>query len=220
VHPRLGSLDVVPFVALGTRPAGSSAPAAHHLVDGDLTRAVQARDRCAAFVSGTLGVPCFRYGPRASGPPRTLPEIRRGAFDTLAPDDGPPRPHPHAGATAVGARPLLVAYNLFVADGDAALARAVAAAVRGPGVRALGLEVGGAAQVSCNLTDPFVIGPADAYDAVATRLEAAGAGVDRAELVGLLPAAVLAMIPTGRWAELDLSSAQTIEARLERNHRL
>ena len=58
-------------------------------------------------------MPCFLYGPE-----RSLPEVRRSAFSTLAPDAGPPRPHPTAGATAVGARPVLVAYNLWLADPD------------------------------------------------------------------------------------------------------
>jgi glutamate formiminotransferase / 5-formyltetrahydrofolate cyclo-ligase len=179
---------------------------------------VSPRDRFSTWCASALQVPCFRYGPVAgsggSGEPRTLPEIRRAAFVTLDPDDGSPRPHPTAGATAVGARPSLVAYNLFVAAGDVGLARAVAAAIRGPGVRSLGFDLGGAAQVSCNLTDPFRVGPATVYDQVAARLEAAGAGVARAELVGLVPAAVLRTVPSHRLVELDLDESRTIEARL------
>jgi glutamate formiminotransferase/glutamate formiminotransferase/formiminotetrahydrofolate cyclodeaminase len=92
---------------------------------------------------------------------------------------------------------------------DVALARTVAAAVRGPAVRALGLDVGGHAQVSMNLVDPLRFGPDRAYDEVATR-----APVARAELVGLLPAAVLDAVPRRRWAELDLDPTRTIESRL------
>jgi glutamate formiminotransferase len=212
VHPRLGVVDVVPFVALDDNAA--------ELADAPVGLAVPARDRFSEWFAASCNVPCFRYGPagdlRADGasPERTLPEIRRGAFSELAPDDGPGRPHSTAGATAVGARSSLVAYNVFVAAGDLQLARAVANAVRGPGVRALGLDVGGTPQVSCNLIDPFRIGPAAAYDAIARQLEAAGGAVDRAELVGLVPAAVLRAVPAHRFAELDLGEDSTIEARL------
>jgi glutamate formiminotransferase len=188
-HPRIGVVDVVPFVPL----AGS-----------DLDDAVGARDRFAAWAATELGLPCFLYGPE-----RSLPDVRRSAFDSLAPDIGPLVPHPSAGAVAVGARPVLVAYNIWLAEPDLARARAVAEAVRGPAVRALGLGVGEAVQVSMNLVDPSAVGPAEAYDAVASR-----AAVARAELVGLIPGSVLAAVPRRRWAELDLAEDRTIEARL------
>ena len=106
---------------------------------------------------------------------------------------------------------MLVAYNVWLADGVGVdEARRVAAAVRRPGVvRALGLDVGGRAQVSMNLVDPLVMGPAEAFDAVQALV-----AVDGAELVGLVPAAVLDAVPRGRWAELDLGPSRTIEARL------
>ncbi len=110
----------------------------------------------------------------------------------------------------MGARGPLVAYNLWLVEPDLALARSLAAELRSPAVRALGLEAGGRAQVSCNLIDPLDVGPAAVYDAVARRAE-----VDRAELVGLVPAAVLADVPVHRWGELDLHRERTIEARLE-----
>ena len=111
-HPRLGAVDVVPFVPL----AGSS-----------MADAVAARDRFSAWAAGELRVPTFRYGP--DGP--TLPEVRRAAR-RQRPDDGGPLPHPTAGAVAVGARDPLVAYNVVLAEADLGRARAVAAAVRGP----------------------------------------------------------------------------------------
>ncbi len=189
VHPRIGVVDVVPFVPLG---------------DDDLTPAVRARDAFGAWAAETLDVPCFHYGPE-----RSLPEVRREAFAALAPDDGPPVPHPTAGAIAVGARPLLVAYNVWLADADLDVARAVARAVRGPAVRALGLPVGERVQVSMNLVDPTEVGPADAVDAVAAHAAVAGT-----ELVGLVPEAVLDAVPRSRWTELDLGEDSTIEARL------
>jgi glutamate formiminotransferase len=190
VHPRLGAVDVVPFVPL----AGAGMPGA-----------VAARDRFATWAADDLDVPCFLYGPE-----RALPDVRRRAFTGLLPDRGRPVPHPTAGAMCVGARSILVAYNVWLPEGvDRATARRVAAEVRSPAVRALGLDVGGRAQVSMNLVDPASVGPAEAYDAVAARVAVAGA-----ELVGLLPAAVLAAVPESRWEELDLGASRTIEATL------
>ncbi len=194
VHPRLGVVDVVPFVPLG---------------DTTLEEALAARDRFAAWLASTHGVPCFRYGPE-----RSLPEVRRRAFVDLVPDGGPDRPHPSAGATCVGARPVLVAYNLWIDGLDLPGARAVAAAVRRPGLRALGLDVGGARQVSMNLVDPMALGPAHAHALVASELAATGGTIERAELVGLLPRAVLDAIDPADWPRLGLCEAATIEARL------
>jgi glutamate formiminotransferase len=202
VHPRLGALDVVPFVPLGT-DATAGPPGA------DLTSALEARDRFAMWAADELGLPCFFYGPE-----RTLPEVRREAFGRLAPDTGPGRPHPSAGACAVGARPVLVAYNVWLTTADVGVARSVAAAVRGPAVRALGLAVRDVTQVSCNLVDPGSVGPAEVYDAVSRLAEEAGTSVQRAELVGLAPAAVVESVPAPRRTMLDLSPDRTIEARL------
>jgi glutamate formiminotransferase len=194
VHPRLGVVDVVPFVAL----AGSTA-----------ADALAARDAFAAWFASRHGVPCFLYGPE-----RTLPEVRRHAFRGLPPDVGPAAPHVTAGATAVGQRGVLVAYNVWLSGTDLATAVRLAGQVRRRGIRALGLAVGDRHQVSMNLIDPAAVGPAAAFDAVA-RAAAGVAEVSGAELVGLLPRAVLDAVPTHRWAELDLAADRTIEARLE-----
>lgn len=191
VHPRIGVVDVVPFVPLG---------------DATVADAVAARDRFCAWAAAELDLPCFAYGPE-----RTLPEVRRHAWHDLAPTTGPARPHPTAGAATVGARPVLVAYNLWLAAPDLALARRLAAALRRPEVRALGLAVGDEVQVSLNLVTPEVVGPAQVWDEVA-----AEAPIARAELVGLVPEAVLRAAPRGRWAQLDLAEDRTIEARLAR----
>jgi glutamate formiminotransferase len=210
----MGSVDVVPFVALG-RHGASERP------DATSTAAVvSARDRFARWAGEELGLPCFLYGPE-----RTLPEVRRGAFTTLQPDTGPPAPHPSAGAAAVGARPVLVAYNVWVAGPAAggpdqarptalSVAREVAGLMRGPGIRALGLAVGAGAQVSLNLIDPLSVSLDRVYDAVAEAVGTRGCSVGRAELVGLCPAVVVARVPSHRWAELDLGEDRTIEARL------
>lgn len=192
-HPRLGALDVVPFVPWG---------------DTSLEEACQARDRFVRWLGEVLGVSAFAYGE--DGRP-TLPELRRRAFSPLRPDAGPAEATTRAGATAVGARGPLVAYNLWLAQADLALARSIARTLRTPAVRALGLAVGDQVQVSCNLVEPAEVGPAAAYDAVA-----ALAPVARAELVGLVPAAVLDAVDRRRWAELDLDADRTVEARLAR----
>jgi glutamate formiminotransferase len=200
VHPRLGAADVVPFVAL----------------DGPLDQVISLRDDFARWAGQDLHLPCFLYGPE-----RSLPTVRREAFRSADPDTGPRTPHPTAGAAAIGARPVLVAYNVWVIgpDEDAAsalaLARQVARTVRGSAVRGLGLPVGNKAQVSCNLIQPHSVGPVQVYDMIARAVAELGGSVDRAELVGLVPADVLAAVPEHRHRELDVSQERTIEARLE-----
>jgi glutamate formiminotransferase len=204
VHPRLGVVDVVPFVPLDehSAPVGTEA---------DLATALEARRRFAEWAARSLGLPCFFYGPE-----RSLPEVRRLAFVELEPDVGPDRPHPTAGACAVGARPALVAYNLWLDTDELASARTVAAAVRGPRLRALGLAVGGVTQVSCNLLDPFRLGPAQVFDAVERAAADVGVHIDRTELVGLAPRAVVDAVPPDRRGVLGLSLERTVEARLAR----
>lgn len=202
-HPRMGVVDVVPFVPL----APSGAP---DLGDAGLARALEARHRFAAWAAEELDLPCFCYGPE-----RSLPEVRRGAFVDFLPDTGPLLPHPTAGACAVGARPVLVAYNLWLDTPDVAVARSLASRVRQPGLRTLGLEVSGSAQVSCNLVEPLRLGPAQAYAAVAGAAADEGVGVARAELVGLAPRAVVDAVAPEDRAVLGLDLQRTIEARLE-----
>jgi glutamate formiminotransferase len=205
-HPRLGVLDVVPFV-----PYEPGRPAPE-----DLTAAVDVRDRFARWLGEEMGVPSFLYGPLPGGRTRSLPDIRRLAFgaapDGMRPDAGPPQADPRHGAVAVGARRVLVAYNVWVSSVE--VARQVAPLVRGPAVRALGLAVGARAQVSCNLIDPDRFGPARLYDEVAALVGERGAAVEGGELVGLIPEVVLATVPAGRRAELGLSETATVEARL------
>ena len=188
VHPRIGVLDVVPFVPL----AGS-----------DIDDAIAARDAFAEWAATDLDLPCFLYGPE-----RSLPDVRRAAFTDFAPDTGPVSPHPTAGACAVGARPVLVAYNLWLARDDLRWPRR--SPVRfAPGRSGVRLQVGGAVQVSCNLLAPFDVGPAQLYDRVAGE-----AAIAKAELVGLVPRDVVRAVPQARWETLDLGEDRTIEARL------
>ncbi len=204
VHPRLGVLDVVPFVALG-EPAAT---------------AVEAARAFARWLGNDVGVPVFLYGdvdPAA----RSLPDTRRDAFARRPPDFGPPAPDARTGATAVGARPPLVAVNCLLDRDDLELARRIAGRVRErdgglPGVRALGLglESVGAAQVSMNVTALDATGVEAACTAVRGLAEAAGATVVAVELVGLVPAAELARWSEGFRAWSGLGPDVTIESRL------
>lgn len=189
VHPRLGVVDVVPFVPL---------------VGSTMNDALIARNEFAQWAWSELRVPVFFYGPE-----RTLPEIRRNAWHALSPDVGDNTPHITAGAICVGIREPLIAYNVWLSSCSPTDTKRIASSVRTEDLRTLGLQVGENTQVSMNLIRPDFIGPMQAYDAVA-----AHAHIDHAELVGLIPAAVLSDIPRTRWEQLDLAMEKTIEWRL------
>jgi glutamate formiminotransferase/glutamate formiminotransferase/formiminotetrahydrofolate cyclodeaminase len=195
LHPHIGALDVCPAV----------------WVDDDQKADAVTAARAAAEGIAELGVPVFFYGELATsserreraffrkGGPAEL--ARRMASGELAPDLGPPEPHPSAGATLVTARPPLVAFNLELDTPNPEIARAVAGELREaggglPGVRALGLPRDGErAQVSVNVHDPKAVPLAKVVDEV-TRLAAEhGARPVEAELVGLAPEAAMAGYP-------------------------
>jgi glutamate formiminotransferase len=200
VHPRMGALDVLPFVPFGaeTRLRGGDDP--------DLD-CVALAERAGRRIAEEAGIPVYLYGAAARHPGwAALPAVRGRGFEALrdardprpAPDFGGPGLHPTAGATAAGAREILIAYNVELAGADLELARRIAAAVRErdgglPAVRAMGvpLEHRGRVQVSMNLLDYRVTPPAAAYAAVASLAERAGARVEASEIVGLAPAAAL-----------------------------
>jgi glutamate formiminotransferase / 5-formyltetrahydrofolate cyclo-ligase len=190
VHPRIGVVDVVPFVPLQ---------------DSTMNDAITARDNFAQWAAHELDVPVFLYGQE-----RSLPDIRKNAWKTLRPDVGPGEPHLTAGAICAGAREPLVAWNMWLRDIDLAQTRHIAALVRSAQIRTLGLQVGEFTQVSCNLISPDTHGPDVAYDLVA-----AHARIERCELVGLIPRATLETIASDRWETLDLDDTKTIEWRLE-----
>ena len=203
VHPRMGALDVLPFVPFGavTRLRGGDDP--------DLDCAGLA-ERAGRRIAAEAGVPVYLYGAAARHPGwAALPAVRGRGFEALraalaagdaghAPDFGGPELHPTAGATAVGAREVLIAYNVELAGAGLELARRIATAVRErdgglPAVRAMGvpLEDRGLVQVSMNLLDYRATPPAAAYAAVAELAERAGARVEASEIVGLVPAGAL-----------------------------
>jgi glutamate formiminotransferase len=201
-HPRMGALDVCPFVPL----RGMAMEACVGL----------ARD-LGARVGSELGVPVILYGHAASSPARAdLSRVRRGQFEGLArklarpewtPDFGPMAPHPSAGAFAIGARGILVAFNVTLESRDVALATSIAERVRASGgglagVKAIGwtIEEYGRVQVSMNLLDPDATPPHVAFDRVAALAGAEGVDVYGSEVIGLLPLASLTRAGLHRWA--------------------
>jgi glutamate formiminotransferase len=114
---------------------------------------------------------------------------------------------------AVGARPVLVAWNLWLSGVSRDETRAIAKLIRSVAVRSLALRAGEHMQVSCNLIDPMAVGPSVVYDEVAA-LMPYGGEIVRCELVGLVPRALLETQARSRWDQLGLGESRTIESRL------
>ncbi len=182
-HPRMGATDVVPFVPV----VGSTMQEC-----ADLARQLGER------VGKELAIPVFLYAKAATRPEhQRLPDIRKGEFEalrerTLAPDFGPTKVHPTAGVTAIGARPFLVAFNVYLDTQEIAVAKEIAKQIRTssgglPGVQASGFIVDGLAQVSMNLLDIDITSPAVVFNAIKARAEKQGVGVQYSEIVGLIP---------------------------------
>jgi glutamate formiminotransferase len=217
-HPRLGAVDVVPFVPLG---GGATMDAC-----------VKLAEEVGAAVAARFAIPVYLYEAAAKHPARRrLEDIRRGGFEALtsrmlvpewAPDFGPARPHPTAGASVIGARRLLIAYNVNLATDNLDVARQIAAAIRErtgglPGVKALGLrlEDRGIVQVSMNLTDHERTSMKDAYDAVAREAAARQVGVLESEVIGLAPAAALGGAAPADLKLRDFTDGKILERVLE-----
>jgi glutamate formiminotransferase len=192
VHPRIGAVDVVPFVPLtGATMEGCVA---------------LSRDT-AALVANRFGVPMFLYEESAATEERrNLADIRRGGLNGLAsrmqqpawrPDFGPDRPHPGAGATAIGARPVLIAYNVNLASNRLGVAKRIASAIRASSgglshVKAMGVQLEhGIVQVSMNLTSYRETSMMTVFDAIAREAAGDGIRVLESEIIGLVPADAL-----------------------------
>jgi glutamate formiminotransferase len=198
VHPRFGVVDVVPFVAL-------DATRAEH--------AVTLRDELARWLVDTYEVPVFLYGPLADHSIRSLPQVRKNAFLSLMPDIGPVTASNERGCVAVGARAILVAWNLWLDDVSLEDAQLIVKAVRQTAVRSLAFQVGEQVQVSCNIIDTDAILPSQLYDQVTSLLTPPGR-INRAELVGLVPTTLLEREDPLRWTQLGLARDTTIETRI------
>ena len=193
-HPCVGALDVCPLVY----PSDDDRDVARGL-------ALETADAIAA-----LGVPVFLYGELATEPERRERAFfRRGGLEELTarmasgelrPDRGPAEPHPSAGATLVTARRPLAAFNVELDTGDAEIARAVAARLRESGgglvgVRAVGVDLDGVAQVSTNVHDPIAVPLATVIERVRDLAAEAGARPVAGEVVGLVPEASIGGLP-------------------------
>jgi len=193
VHPRIGAVDVVPFVPLG---------------DARMPDAIATAHRFGRLFGERCQVPVYFYGEAALNPDRReLSEIRRGGIESLknriqescwCPDAGPAACHHRGGAMAVGARMPLVAYNINLRSGNLALAKQIARSIRESdgglkSVKALGLflQSRGIAQVSMNLTDYRVTSIRTVFERVKTEASALGVDILESELIGLAPAAAL-----------------------------
>jgi glutamate formiminotransferase len=188
VHPRIGSADVVPFVPVSNYSLGQCAALAHH---------------AGLEIWRRFGVPVYFYEAAARRPDRVkLEQVRQGQFEglrdlvrtdlTRCPDVGACELHRTAGATAVGARQFLIAYNIYLQNGDLHMARAIARSLREsgggmPGVKAMGVLVDGRAQVSINVTDFRATPVQSVHAAVAKLAQQAGCDIAGGELIGLVP---------------------------------
>ncbi len=193
-HPRMGAIDVIPFVPLG---------------ETTMDEAVAMARVFGARIAERFDLPVYFYARAALRTDRAiLADVRRPQFEGLltaietdpgrVPDAGPRRLHPSGGAVAVGARPFLIAYNINLESDDLALAKRIASAVREKGgglprVQALGLALRdlGCVQVSMNLLDHAVTPLWRVWEEVGERAAAEGVEVRESELIGLAPLASL-----------------------------
>jgi glutamate formiminotransferase len=212
-HPRMGSLDVLPFVPL----------------EGATLEDAASLARLAGENIGALGFPVYLYEAAATAPHRqNLADVRRGGYEGLAarmgdplwqPDYGPSELDPRRGAVAVGARTFLVAFNAYLDTEDVGVARAVARRVRErdgglAGVKALGLEVGGRAQVSMNLTNLQKTPIPVVLEAVRSAAAEHGASVESTELVGLAPMEAILQVARHYLGLRELEKEHILEAAL------
>ena len=216
-HPRVGAVDVVPFVALDGVSTGDCVALAREL---------------GRTVAERFGIPVFLYADAATRPERrALEEIRRGQLDGLAermarepdtwrPDFGPPAPHATAGVSVVGARPILIAFNVNLETDDVRIARRIARTVRAssgglPHIKAIGVRIAErrAAQVSMNLTDYTRTPLHRAFEAVEREARRLGVRVAGSEIVGLVPADALPESAVARLRIEGFRPSQVLDAR-------
>jgi glutamate formiminotransferase / 5-formyltetrahydrofolate cyclo-ligase len=222
-HPRIGAVDVIPFVPIGTTR---------------LEECIDLARRFGEQLAARFSLPVYLYGEAALRPERRrLADVRRGQYEGLReelgvnaerdPDFGPPRLHPRGGAVAIGARKPLIAFNVNLANDDLALAKRIAHAIREssgglPAVQAMGvlLENPGEprhAQVSMNLVDWETTGIPGVVQAIRQMARQAGTDIDHCELIGLAPTGALLEVTADALGLRDFSIDQALELRLARD---
>ncbi len=216
-HPRMGAIDVVPFIPVYNVTMEECVKLAHEF---------------AKEFSEKTGVPCFMYEEAATRPDRkNLADVRRGEFEGLkeaigkdpdkVPDYGPNKIHPTAGATAVGARFFLVAFNVNLGTSDIEIAKKIARAVRHSSggyryVKAMGFEIKerGIVQVSMNLTNYQKTPIFRVFETIKNEAERYGVPVIGSEIVGLVPLEALIMVADHYLRLENFSIDQVLEKRL------
>ena len=216
-HPRVGALDVLPFVPL----SGVT-----------MEDAVQLARTVGKRIADQLGVPVYLYEAAATRPDRrALPDIRRGEFEGLKveietdpdrkPDFGPAKLHRTAGACIVGARPVLIAWNVNLRTKDVGVARRIAKAIREsdgglPAVRAKGFELSerGLVQVSMNMLDYRKTSLVQAFEAISTLAAKEGVEIAESEIIGLVPLDAILEGATQYFKLARFNRAQILETRL------
>lgn len=218
-HPRVGALDVLPFVPL---------------LGLDLADARRSARRVAERLVREVGLPVFFYAEASDPPGRALAELRKGGFEALTRRRDPARRpdlvpaalapsgiHPSAGVTCVGARPLLLAWNVDVKGLTREALREVAATLRArdgglAGVRALGLELSrqGRMQISMNLEDVRAHAPFHVFRVLETEVEARGGRVAATEVIGLIPDELVLGAGADRLSLLDPTPSRVLSSRV------
>jgi len=216
-HPRMGAMDVVPFVPVMNVSMEDCIKLAHEF---------------ATEFSEKAGVPCFLYEEAATKPSRkNLADVRRGEFEGLkeeigknpekTPDYGPNAIHPTAGATAVGAREFLIAFNVNLATSDINIAKKIAKAVRHSSggyryVKAMGFEIKerGIVQVSMNMTNYKLTPLFRVFETIKREAERYGTRVLSSEIIGMIPLEALADIAAFYLQLEDFKVEQILEKKL------
>ena len=214
-HPRIGATDVVPFI-----------PISGITVKDCVVLSIKLAERIAK----ELRIPVYLYEAAAKRADRVnLADVRRGEYEGLSkeigsnpdrkPDFGPNKMHPTAGAVVVGARKYLIAYNINLDTKDVEIAKKIAAKIREkdgglPGVKALGFEVGGFAQVSMNLVDFEKTNFDEAFREVEKEAKKLNVGIRSSEIYGMIPLEALVRSVKKTFKAVDFNSDQVLEKRL------
>lgn len=216
-HPRIGATDVIPFIPVS---------------EVTMEECVELARQLGKEIGEKLRIPVYLYEEAATRPERkSLGAIRKGEYEGLKeaiktperqPDFGPAELHPTAGATAVGARPPLIAYNINLGTSDVNIAKAIAKSIRGssggyPSIKALGIliEETGRAQVTINVCNFRQVSLARVFETVKSEAERYGVNITSSEIVGLVPLDALVDVAAFYLRLEGFKSEQILEKRLQ-----
>lgn len=218
VHPRVGVVDVIPFIPL----SGVS-----------MSLCIETAQKLGAILGEQLQLPVFLYDQAARPPGRSLAELRQGGLEALharmknnhvwKPDFGPTTPHPTAGVVCIGARKFLIAFNMYLSTSNVAVARTVATRIREkdgglPGVKALGVLIAsrGQAQITTNLVDYRQTSLVQLFETTRREVRQLGADLLSSQIVGLAPQNALALDDSVKLQLEKPASESILEDRIRR----